>query len=114
MPAVSFRKIPTKEDTMIPMSSDVAALVGEFAEDVDNRSLLYEKFPLPKWWGHPEKTHDAARWSVLRICAEGSIQLQDDAARLRSESSRKAYQGRIDVAEGLDRCASLADSMAQV
>ncbi|MGO9245593.1 MAG: type III-B CRISPR module RAMP protein Cmr6 [Verrucomicrobiia bacterium] len=67
---------------MIPMSPDVRALLGEHAEFVDNRSLLYEKFSLPKVWGHERKVDDAGRWSVLRIVTRGSDLLNGDAANL--------------------------------
>ncbi len=64
---------------MIPMSRDVRELIGEFAENVDNRSLLYEKFSLPKVWGHDRKLDDAGRWSILRIVSGGDKLLNSDA-----------------------------------
>ena len=56
---------------MIPITKDVAALIGEWAEGVENRSLLHEKFALPKVWDAPAKLDNAGRWSVLRIVTPG-------------------------------------------
>jgi hypothetical protein len=67
---------------MIPITKDTRALIGDFAEAVDNRSLLYEKFPLPKVWGQHGKLNDAGRWSSLRIVTRGGELLLKDAARL--------------------------------
>ena len=77
------------EATMIPLAKDVAALVGEWAEAVENRSLLHEKFALPKVWGVDDggKLNDAGRWSVLRIVTRGADLLRGDAQRLRREAS---------------------------
>jgi len=77
---------------MIPMSPDVKLLVGEVAESVDNRSLLYEKFSLPKVWGHTRKVDDAGRWSVLRIVARGNELLVQDAANLERRAGGKNVQ----------------------
>jgi hypothetical protein len=53
---------------MIPLTKDVAALVGPWAEGVENRSLLHEKFALPKVWsaGVGGKLNDAGRWRTER------------------------------------------------
>lgn len=62
----------------IPMTADVAEIIGPFAERVENRSLLLDKFVFHKSWpcstndrGEPVKWDDASRWSFMRI-AEGS------------------------------------------
>src|SRR2546428_5534736 len=47
-------KLRKMEGMMIPLAKDVAALVGDWAEGVENRSLLHEKFALPKVWGAGE------------------------------------------------------------
>lgn len=78
----------------IPMTADVAALVGTAAEGVDNRSLLLDKFAFHKRWpdvpdaaGRPTKWDDASRWSFVRIA--------DDAARLlQREAAAKRYKAR--------------------
>jgi len=73
---------------MIPMSSDVAEAVGQWAEGVENRSLLHEKFALPKVWDAPQgrKIDDAGRWNILRIVENGKALLSEDSARLLRES----------------------------
>jgi CRISPR type III-B/RAMP module RAMP protein Cmr6 len=95
---------------MIPLTKDVAALIGPWAEGVENRSLLHEKFALPKVWGAGDggKLNDAGRWSVLRIVARGSDLLRGDSQRLRREA------GRPDVAERKERDAHIAEKMATV
>ena len=77
---------------MIPMSSDVAAALGEWAENIENRSLLHEKYALPKVWGTPQgidKLNDAGRWNILRIVENGPSLLQEDANRLQYEAQGK-------------------------
>ncbi|MBX3746393.1 MAG: type III-B CRISPR module RAMP protein Cmr6 [Verrucomicrobiae bacterium] len=101
------------------MSPDVAELVGDWADQVDNRSLLYEKFALPKKWvGKPdEKLNEAGRWSLLRIVRRGGDLLQKDASRLDRESRgesvtpsvRDRKQRDADVASNMGRIAR-ADS----
>ena len=77
---------------MIPMSTDVADLIGPWAEKVENRGLLHGKFALPKVWGHPtgDKFNDASRWNVLRIAEKGKSLLAGDASRLRREAVGRA------------------------
>ena len=76
---------------MIPTSKDVRAVIGDWAEGVDNRSLLYAKFSLPKIWGQTDgrKLDDAGRWSVLRIVSRGGDLLKADA-----ESLERRARGR--------------------
>lgn len=97
---------------MIPLSKDVANLVGEFADNVDNRSLLYEKFAFSKVWGQPNKIDDAARWNVLRIANRGGELLKNDAARLRNQAAGKNV--RPDKAERLQQAAQIAEQLARV
>lgn len=97
---------------MIPLSRDVADLVGEFADSVDNRSLLYEKFAFPKVWGQPDKVDDAGRWNVLRIVSRGSDLLKRDAARLRHQASGRNV--RPDKAERLRGNALLAEKLSKI
>jgi CRISPR-associated protein Cmr6 len=102
------------EANMIPATKDVAALVGEWAEAVENRSLLHEKFALPKVWGAGEggKLNDAGRWSVLRIVTRGSELLRGDSQRLRREAGGR--NARPDVAERKERDAHVAEKMATI
>jgi CRISPR type III-B/RAMP module RAMP protein Cmr6 len=100
------------EVMMIPLTKDVGDLIGFWAEGVENRSLLHEKFALPKVWGAGDggKLNDAGRWSVLRIVTRGSDLLRSDAQRLRREASGR--NARPDVAERKERDASIAEKMA--
>jgi CRISPR type III-B/RAMP module RAMP protein Cmr6 len=99
---------------MIPLTKDVATLVGPWAEAVENRSLLHEKFALPKVWGveNGGKLNDAGRWSVLRIVTRGSDLLRGDAQRLRREASGRNVHP--EVAERKERDAQVAEKMATV
>jgi CRISPR type III-B/RAMP module RAMP protein Cmr6 len=102
------------EAAMIPLTRDVAALAGEWAEGVENRSLLHEKFALPKVWGVEggAKLNDAGRWSVLRIVTRGAELLRGDAQRLRREASGRNV--RPDVADRKEREAHVAEKMANI
>lgn len=97
---------------MIPISQDVLQLIGDWAEQVDNRSLLYEKFALPKVWGSPRKIDNAGRWNVLRIVTRGKDLLQADAARLRQEANGRNVNP--DVAAKKRSDADIAQNMARV
>ena len=73
----------------IPMSGDLVDAIGPFAERVENRSLLLDKFPFHKQWGSGEiKANDAHRWTLLRISEGGSAMLSREAEIKRSESNR--------------------------
>lgn len=99
---------------MIPTSPDVRQLVGDWAEQVENRSQLHEKFALPKEWGVEggAKLDSAGRWSVLRIASRGSELLKEDARRLRREASGR--NTRPDVADRKRRDADIAEKMASI
>jgi CRISPR-associated protein Cmr6 len=99
---------------MIPMSPDVQRLVGDWADQVDNRSLLHEKFALPKVWGVEDggKLDNAGRWSVLRIVTRGSDLLRKDAERLRREAGGRNVQ--LHVRQRKERDAVVAEKMAKV
>lgn len=88
------------------MSLDVAEAVGQWAEGVENRSLLHEKFALPKVWNAPQggKIDDAGRWNILRIVENGRMLLNEDSARLSRES-----QGRNASPETAQRKELLSD-----
>lgn len=95
---------------MIPLSKDVANLVGEFAESVDNRSLLYEKFAFSKVWGQPFKVDEAGRWNILRIVNRGGELLKNDAANRRSQAGGK----NPDKAKRLQQAAQIAEQLARI
>ena len=63
----------------IPIGKEIADVIGNFAEKVESRSLLFEKFPLPKADATGKTFHDASRWSLLRVGANGSALLLQDA-----------------------------------
>ena len=66
----------------IPMPADVAALVGELAEHVQNRSLLLDKYVFHKKWGLENfSANDAHRWSLLRVSDGGPTELARDGNR---------------------------------
>lgn len=98
---------------MIPTSPDVRRLVGDWADQVDNRSLLHEKFALPKVWGVEGggKLDNAGRWSVLRIVTRGADLLNKDAANSRNQAQRLADRNP-DKADKLFRDATVAGKMA--
>jgi len=109
---------------MIPNSPDVRQLVGDWAENVDNRGLLHEKFALPKVWGHPKKTDQASRWSILRIVHKGESllakdcnTLKDDARKRRrkadEESNPRKRDDQLERAEESERLADIVTSMAK-
>lgn len=100
---------------MIPISPDVRQLVGDWAEHVENRSLLHEKFALPKVWGVEDggKLDNAGRWSVLRIVTRGADLLNKDAGNSRNQAQRLAERNP-DKAEKLFRDATVAGKMAAI
>ncbi len=94
---------------MIPLAKDVRDAVGQFAERVENRSLLFEKMVLSKNWGHPGRFNDANRFNVLRASTGGSQLLGEDrdgamkkasSPRARDDVKREARY-RADVAGAL-------------
>jgi CRISPR type III-B/RAMP module RAMP protein Cmr6 len=75
------------------MARDVADAVGAFAEKVENRSLLLDKFVFHKSWpvmsdgqGQPVKWDDASRWSFMRIANDSQLILQADASKKEQEA----------------------------
>lgn len=103
----------------IPMTGDVAALIGRVAERVENRSLLLDKFPFHKKWpeevndeGREIKWDEASRWSFMRI-ADGAGQLLAKEA----DAKRRAAGGKNREAHNKDRLlaeAAIAESLAAV
>lgn len=106
----------------IPMSSDVAELIGTTAERVENRSLLLDKFVFHKKWPVVEehtpwgrgfvKWDEASRWSFMRITDGAEQILRREAA----EKRRKA-NGRDITIENKNRFlaeAKIAETLAVV
>jgi len=109
---------------MIPISTEVQQLIGDWAEGVENRSLVHEKFALTKVWGHPKKVDDANRWSVLRIVKRGESLLTDDANRLANDARKRRGRANeepnphrrdelLQRAEESERLAGIAGNMAK-
>lgn len=72
----------------IPTAGDLADVIGPFAERVENRSLLLDKFTFHKQWGLGDlKANDAHRWTLLRVSDGGARLLAREA-----EEKRKAVQ----------------------
>jgi CRISPR type III-B/RAMP module RAMP protein Cmr6 len=96
----------------IPIARDVAALVGEFAEGVQNRSLLLEKLLFHKKWGLEEfNANDAHRWSLMRVSDGGSNDLNRDAQSRGKEAWRLAGKNP-EKSERLKAEANLAQRLA--
>ena len=66
--------------SQIPITQDYAKAVGNWCEKVENRSLLLDKFALPKNWGEAVKENSASSWSLMRIASNGSALLRSVAA----------------------------------
>ena len=74
---------------LVPLSTDVAQLIGEQAQAVENRSLLLEKFVIPKSWVNRDgKLDDASKWSLLRVADGGSPILQKEAEHASFEARK--------------------------
>ncbi len=106
----------------IPMSGDVAALIGKSAEHVENRSLLLDKFVFHKLWPVVEeqtrrgrdfvKWDEASRWSFIRI-ADGASQI---LSREAAEKRRRAGGNNVEPEnrERFSAEAKIAESLANV
>lgn len=80
----------------IALAPDVAALTGPFAEKVENRSLLLDKFIFHKSWpveederGRLVKWDEASRWSFMRLADDGAAVLRKQVADLRRDAGGK-------------------------
>lgn len=94
------------------MAADVSRAVGHYAEKVENRSLLLEKFPIHKNYGFDgRKFHDASRHSLLRIADGGSSMLADDAKEKRWRAGGR--NTRQDKKEALEKEAVQAEALAK-
>ncbi|MFH0879969.1 MAG: type III-B CRISPR module RAMP protein Cmr6 [Lentisphaerota bacterium] len=95
----------------IPMSADVAAILGPFAEKMENPALRYQKYVLPKCWGHPFKVDDAARWNVLRLVQDGVNLLKKDAQNIEEDKRRAERKNNVEKAE---KCLYLSSQVQQM
>ncbi len=99
----------------IPLAKDVAKAIGEFAEKVDNKALLYYKFSLPKWLLFEttlDKIDDASKWSIYRIAENTSGLFNKDKSIRREKLKRnKSDQHNIDKA---NRDLRILDGMSKI
>ena len=96
----------------IPISRDVAELIGSAAEKVENRSLLLDKFAFHKNWGLGElKANDAHRWTLMRVSGGGSSVLLREAHNRRDEASRLTVRNP-EKAQRLREEADIAQTLA--
>lgn len=81
----------------IPLARDVAGVVGDYAQKVENRSLLLDKFVAHKAWplqhGVEGKWDDATRWNFLRVAGNGEFLLGKEHQHLRHDAENR--NGRI-------------------
>lgn len=74
---------------MIPLAKDTRDSIGAYAENVENRSLLFQKMVISKTALHElGRFDDAQRFNVLRATHEGNKVLQEEAASARAYASR--------------------------
>lgn len=100
-----------------PIAAEVADVIGVWAEQVDNRSLLMDKFVLHKSWpsvysdvsGTPIKMDDASRWSFIRMAQNGGDYLQREKDNL--ERTAKGHNARP---ENVERAKVKADLVAKL
>lgn len=100
----------------IPMTADVAAVIGTYGERIQNRSLLLDKFVFHKSWpvayeesGKTVKWDEATRWSFMRIANQSQALLLEQASnqeqtfRRRDTAPDKAQRQRAqaDIARRL-------------
>ena len=78
----------------IAMTRDVAALIGDLAERVENRSLLLDKFLFHKQWpivldekGDSVKWDDASRWSLICLEEDAGSILNSEANEIERRNS---------------------------
>jgi CRISPR-associated protein Cmr6 len=113
----------------IPLTSDVAELIGRFAEGVQNRSLLLDKFIFHKSWpeesderGRTVKWDDASRWSFIRLTEEGGESLNRESQRLLQQAAgrnvdpdkAKRLQAQSSVARALANSAASSPDIARL
>lgn len=106
----------------IPMPGDVAKLIGDAAQFVENRSLLLDKFVFHKRWPvvEEQKRHhrdfvkwdEASRWSFMRIADRAEQILNREA----QEKGRKAGGKNVEPQnrDRLNAEAKIAKTLANV
>lgn len=95
-----------------PIAPDVADVIGEYAQNVENRSLLLDKFVLHKSWppvflgtaSEPMRLDDASRWSFIRMAQNGEEYLQREKNGRESKRDRAERDGKRDKVEEHQAC----------
>ncbi|MDR1613468.1 MAG: type III-B CRISPR module RAMP protein Cmr6 [Planctomycetota bacterium] len=62
--------------SQIPMTKEYADTVGAWGEKIENRSLLLDKFAVPKNWGDAVREDGASFWSLMRVASNGRALLE--------------------------------------
>lgn len=98
-----------------PVSPDVADVIGAYAEKVENRSLLLDKFIIHKSWPEDDvlrrKLDDAVRWSFIRCAENGEAILAAERQRNfsvqngRNTDKRRDAERKIEILDRLKPCA---------
>lgn len=112
---------PVREETLtmasIPVAGDLIDAIGPFAERVENRSLLLDKFVFHKQWGLGElKANDAHRWTLLRISENGPAVLNRESQDKKAQAQRLAAKNPEKsqrLKEESDIAASLASTRVE-
>lgn len=101
------------------MARDLALIIGDFAQHVENRSLLLDKFVFHKQWpprldyvGNEMKSDESSRWSLMRITEGGDRVLHHEAEQKIKQSTKKQHEP--EKAERLLAEAEIARSLARV
>ncbi len=103
-----------------PIAPDVAEVIGDCAQNVENRSLLLDKFVMHKSWPsvfletthQPMKMDDASRWSFIRIAQNGESFLQREIDNCRrvcegknaSDENREKARVKGEILQSFKRC----------
>ena len=100
----------------IAIAKDVAQLIGNFAEGVENRSLLLDRYAFHKNWPEEEdergfvKWDDASRWSFVRVSDGASslltknaneLERQSNGRNVRTEEKRQRLRAQAKIANQL-------------
>lgn len=99
---------------MIALPKDTREAIGDFAQKIENRSLLFQKAVLAKSWGHPDRFDDANRFNVLRACSSGNTLLLEDAQAAQRGARVARSDMKHDRASQLESKEGVARAMASV
>ncbi|SKB01666.1 CRISPR type III-B/RAMP module RAMP protein Cmr6 [Prosthecobacter debontii] len=113
----------------IALAPDVTALIGPFADKVENRSLLLDKFIFHKSWpveederGRTVKWDDASRWSFMRLADNGGAVLRAEVIKLRRDAegrniepdNRERKLAQAKIAEQLSQISAPGKDIAEL